>query len=60
MGFRVIPEASHISLQDGRLAHVNFKALLDNGDLIYVAVVFERGASGWRLVRVNTLCCGEH
>jgi hypothetical protein len=59
MGFKVISESIHVSVHDG-LVRVHYRVSLDNGDLIYVSVVFKREGTQWRYSHLGTLCCGEH
>ena len=57
--FAVIPESFRVSV-DNEQAWVNYMVVLDNGELMYVAVLFKREEGRWRYSRLGTLCCGEH
>lgn len=59
MDFTVLPESFNISVVDNE-AHVMFKVILTNGDLMSADAVFKREGSHWHFSRVGTLCCGEH
>ncbi len=59
IGFTVIPGSMQISASE-EMATVNYMALLANGDLLHVSVIFEWYGGRWRFRNLGTLCCGQH